>query len=210
MAWLAGSTVYYRIYDPGRSNWIAGSTATPAGFISDPVNDSGLVAWLAGSAVYFAVYDPIGGVWKQSGINNAGASAVSIPKNSGGMLAWVADETVWYVSYDPMTRAWVFNSSAAGAYVVDGDRSLVPVENDVALVGRQFLDGGLRGEVVLAGDRLELPHVPGGDGAGAGPGLNSTFRERKVLIGHHELWIEVVQEGCIASNFQTGWSAGHS
>ncbi len=55
----------------------------------------------------------------------------------------------------------------------------------------QFPDGHVDGEAVLAGDRLEDAHVPGGDGAGAGPGLNGALGQSEVLVGDHEVRVQL-------------------
>src|SRR5262249_12512566 len=70
VAWLAGSTVYYRIYDPLRGAWMGGS-AMSGGFIPNVQNTNGVVAWIAGNSVNYRVYDPARGAWV-AGADNVG------------------------------------------------------------------------------------------------------------------------------------------
>ena len=44
---------------------------------------------------------------------------------------------------------------------------------------------------MLSGQRLQHAHVPRRDCAGSSPGLHSAFREREILVGDHQLRIEL-------------------
>src|SRR6266404_1179144 len=46
---LSGSTVNYSVFDPGRGIFVSGSANTPAGYISTPTANGGVVSWLAGN-----------------------------------------------------------------------------------------------------------------------------------------------------------------
>ncbi len=123
VTWVAsdtsGSRIYYVIYDPGRSNWIAGFSTTAATSITGPLNDSGVVAWQAGNVTSFVVYDPLSGTWKAKSLTTPAVS-LSVPKNRGGIVAWNADQTVYYVAYDPIIRSWISGFlSTPGSFIGD-------------------------------------------------------------------------------------------
>jgi PKD repeat protein len=122
VAWVAGSTVYYRIYDPVRGAWKGGS-ASSAGFIPEVKNANGVVAWIAGNSVNYRVYDPARAAWIAGGDN----FGVFIPDvfDEEGLVSWSAGNGVFYRTYDPTRGAWmggnlVAPGSVSGLIIGDG------------------------------------------------------------------------------------------
>src|SRR6266700_2938706 len=55
-ATLIGSTVTCTVFDPGRGIFVQTNATTPAGYISTPSTNGGVVAWLAGNGTAGTVY----------------------------------------------------------------------------------------------------------------------------------------------------------
>ena len=102
---LNGTTVSYQVFDPGRSGFATGSSNTPAGYISNPSANGGVVAWLAGTTVHYRIYDPGRGSW-MAGSASTPATPILDPVSDSGIVSWLAGNTVYFVVYDPIAGSW--------------------------------------------------------------------------------------------------------
>lgn len=100
-----GGTVTYQVFDPGRGIFVTGGTNTPAGYISTPTTNGGVVAWLAGTTVHYRIYDPGRGNWMASSFAGLG-NPITDPVSDSGIVAWLANKAVCFAVYDPVLNGW--------------------------------------------------------------------------------------------------------
>lgn len=117
-AWISGSYVYYRVYDPA-----LGETVEDRRIGSSPSNlivSDGVVSWKSGTLIYFAAYDPIQQRWI-SGYDSGGDINQII--NNNGVVAWYYDDKYVRVAVFDLedhrfyTRA--FNAGYTNSYITD-------------------------------------------------------------------------------------------
>ena len=110
VTWSSGTSIYYRIYDPIRTNWMGGSTNF--GTTQDLRSLHGVVTWSSGSTVVYRVYDPIRGLWQGGSALTGSTFDLS---TTNGVVAWSSSSMIYYRAYDPAQGIWTGGATNSGS-----------------------------------------------------------------------------------------------
>ena len=105
-AWIDGSIVRFRVYDPSRGQWMEGYHSGGGITPTNLTNQDGVVSFLVTSTVYFYVYDPVQGQWMEGYCNGGGNTPTNI-SNQDGVVSFLVTSTAHFFVYDPVQGQWM-------------------------------------------------------------------------------------------------------